>query len=144
MAHQQPQQQQYDFITAISRLQEKIQQLSATKAAAAGPSSKLGVAWAFAKQNRGNVLLLLTFYSMSTASVVGSIMAQHRLQVWEQYLCVYAYVVVVREACLSISGDVLLVAAVSSLHNRHVDPPAPLPPPFPSVPLPPLPTKHTP
>jgi hypothetical protein len=40
-----------------------------------------GVAWSFLKANRGNVLLLITFYSMSTAGVIGSAMARHRLQV---------------------------------------------------------------
>lgn len=71
----------YDFLSALTRLQEGIQELSAAKQQAAAPVSRLGATWAFLKHNRGNVLLLLTFYSMSTASVAGSIMSEHRLQV---------------------------------------------------------------
>jgi hypothetical protein len=81
-----PQQQQqspamYDFVLALSRLQDKIQSLSALKQQSSAPATRLGASWSFLRATKGNVLLLLTFYSMSTASIMGCGMAERRLQV---------------------------------------------------------------
>jgi hypothetical protein len=38
------------------------------------------------KANRGNAFLLMVFYSMSAASVMGGIMSDHRLQAsWDRH-----------------------------------------------------------
>jgi hypothetical protein len=112
--------QRYDFATAISRLQDKIQQLSARQQQSSTPGTRLGEGvWvaqrhagahtphsaghalcahthpcmhtgaglAYLRANKGAALLLLTLYSMTTASVAGAVMAEQRLKVRSVCVC---------------------------------------------------------
>jgi hypothetical protein len=74
----------YDYKTAFTNLQRKIQLLSSIKEQHQGQSSPLGRSLYFFRQHRGSLLLLFAMYSMSTASVVSAIMAEKRLQVSHQ------------------------------------------------------------
>lgn len=76
----------YDYKTAFTNLQRKIQQLDSIKEQHQGQSTPLGRGLYFIRQHRGSLLLLFAMYSMSTASVVSAVIAENRLQVSHQLL----------------------------------------------------------
>lgn len=71
----------YDFVTALTNLRDKIQELSAVQQQYQGQQTQLSSGLRFWRHNKSNIFFIFTMYAMSTASVVSAMMAESRLQV---------------------------------------------------------------